>query len=107
MIITLAPQRRDQAIEYEINGDVITVTSGETVDVLDFSGPGDGVWEPDRQSGLIDDMGFVTTARREAGVVHVTLVAPHGDAPSAAERYPEPVTTAAATLTFPVAQEQV
>ncbi|MGN6142416.1 MAG: hypothetical protein ACTHOP_02370 [Mesorhizobium sp.] len=65
-------------------GDVLTVNG----DVLDFSGLPDGATLP---AGAVDCEWIVGPVERIAGEIHLTLLLPHGPAPSAAVAFPEPI----------------
>lgn len=102
MIVTFSPQRSDVALAYEIDADHDTITTyqdGEP-DVLDFSSEDDGEWEAVGSS--LDDRELVYAARREGGVLHVTLKSHVGTNAPASERFPELVeVTQATTFIFP------
>lgn len=104
MFIQFSPQRSDILLSYNIEGDTIQVTFGMQTETLDFSSSEDGVWEPDEETGLIDDLGVVREAKREGGELYVTLLNHHGKAGAynLDERYPEPVeVTGQAMFSFP------
>lgn len=81
MIISLSPQRRDDALEVVKSGEVLTVNG----DVVDLSAIPAGA---DLPADAIGNEWIVGTVSRVAGELHVTLLLPHGpDAPESA-RFP-------------------
>lgn len=106
MIITFSPQLSTRQITYRVDGDTINISVvGVGVDLVDLSGVEDGVWEPDEHH-CIDDFGVIQAARREGGVLYVTLLAPHVPAAPDDERTFSTVeVTAPAQFTFPVTSE--
>lgn len=75
MHLTFAPIRHDQPLHLERHGDTL-VLNGES---LDFSPLPEGAFLPPE---AIDNPWFAGPVRREAGVLQITLLLPHGaDAP--------------------------
>lgn len=82
MHISFSPQRRDDTLTVIKSGDILTI-NGEA---FDFSGLPDGAILP--ASAVPSQWIFGDVARAD-GAVHVTLVLPHGPAPSTAVAFPE------------------
>ena len=84
MRISFVPQRRDDALIVVKSGDVLTING----DVVDLSVVPDGA---DLPSEAIDNDWIVGTVRRVDGVLHVSLILPHG--PDAGEdvRFPNDI----------------
>ncbi len=93
MHISFSPQRRDDALTASKAGDVLTVNGV----ALDFGGLLDGATLP---AGAIDCGWIVGPVERINGDVHITLLLPHGPAPSRAVAWPEPITV---TVDGPIA----
>lgn len=82
MIITFSPQRRDQPVALERLGDALII-DGAT---CDFSPLPAGYSLP--AEAIPCDL-FVEPVRRdEAGVLHITMVLPHGPAAPEEARFP-------------------
>lgn len=71
MHITLSPMRRDDTLAVEKSGDILTI-NGES---FDFSAIPDGATLP-REAVTCDWL--VSDVERIGGVLHLTLVLPHG-----------------------------
>ena len=85
MQITLTPQRRDDTLTLTRSGDVLTI-NGEA---FDFAAIPEGGTLP-RDAVACDWLASDIT--RQAGVLHLTLILPHGaDAPQAT-LFPAPIT---------------
>lgn len=84
MKINLTPQRRDATLEVVKAGDALTL-NGVT---FDFTALPDGATMP---AGAIGSDWFAGPVERIAGELHVTLVLPHGAAPSHAVCFPQPL----------------
>lgn len=85
MIIHLSPQRRDDTLEVSRSGDILIINgepltflseieSGQSVDMNVYGHP----WLGDE-------------AKRIDGVLHVTLLLPHGPNPSRRVAFPDPI----------------
>jgi len=85
MIVSLSPIVHDADLTVSRHGDVLTI-NGDTVDL---SGIPDGATLP---AGAIDNDWVVGPVERIGGVLHVTLLLPHGDFPSPAVAWPTPIT---------------
>ncbi|WP_062116624.1 hypothetical protein [Collimonas pratensis] len=84
MIITLSPQRREDALVVSVSGDALTIND----EVFDFSVVPDGAELPADAIAC----GFITgSVERIAGVLHLTLVLPHGADPSPHIAFPTPI----------------
>lgn len=85
MHITFAPQRRDGVLTVAKQGDVLTING----DQIDLSVIPDGATLP---AGAISNEWIAGPVERIGGVLHVTLLLPHGPNPSQSVAFPEPVT---------------
>lgn len=85
MRITFSPQRRDDALAVSRSGDVLTING----DAVDLSAIPDGATLP---ADAIDNEWIAGEVHRIDGVLHVTLLLPHGANPSPAVAFPEPIT---------------
>ena len=84
MHITLAPQRSDDTLTVSKSGDTLTI-NGTT---YDFSVIPEGATLPAEAV----DCAFVTDKiERINGVLHLTLILPHGANASEAARFPQPI----------------
>lgn len=81
MIISLSPQRRDDALAVSKAGDVLTING----DVVDLSGIPDGA---DLPADAIDNEWIAGAVRRVGGVLHVALILPHGANAPESVRFP-------------------
>jgi hypothetical protein len=84
MHITLSPQRRDDALVISKSGDALTINGV----VYDFSVIPDGASLP---ASAVDCPFIVDDIERISGVLHLTLIAPHGANPSNAAAFPAPL----------------
>ena len=84
MIIKLTPQRRDDALTVEKQGDTLIVNGAE----YDFSSIQEGATLP---ADAIDSDLFSGPVERVGGELKVTLTLPHGPNPSKAVAFPEPI----------------
>lgn len=84
MRISFSPRRMDGALTLSREGDVLSI-NGET---FDFSALPDGATLP---AGAIASDWIVGPVERIGGVLHLTVILPHGARPSPAVAYPEPV----------------
>lgn len=75
------------------SGDVLTVNGA----AYDFSSLPDGATIP---AGEVPSQWIVGPVERIAGVLHVTLILPHGMTPSQAVAFPQPITV---TVDGPIA----
>jgi len=85
MKITLSPQFRDDPLTLHRTGDVLTVNG----DAFDFGQLPEGATLPRAAVGCDWIEGNVT---RTGGVIHLTLILPHGANAPEATRYPAPLT---------------
>lgn len=88
MHITLTPQRRDDTLTVSKQGDVLTI-NGE---VFDFSVIPDGATLP---ASAVACKYITGDVERIAGVLHLSLLMPHGANPSQAAAFPAPITNPA------------
>lgn len=88
MHISFSPQRRDDALIVAKVGDVLTING----DTIDLSVIPEGATLP---AGAIDNEWIVGPVERIGGVLHLTLLLPHGPNPSPAVTFPEAITAAA------------
>ena len=84
MHITLNPQRRDGAIAVSKSGDTLTVNGI----AYDFSVIPDGATLP---ASAIDCEFITGNVERINGVLHISLILPHGPNPPQAVAFPEPL----------------
>lgn len=85
MIINLSPQRRDDTLVLEKNGDVLTF-NGEVVNLTDM--PEGSTLPP-----FAVDCGWIlpTEIRRVDGRIELTIIMPHGQNPQSHVAFPEPI----------------
>lgn len=81
MLIHLQPQRRDDMLTVIKAGDVLTING----DAVDLSVIPDGAELP---SDAIDNAWLTGAVRRVDGVLHVSLIFPHGPEASESVRFP-------------------
>lgn len=84
MKIILSPQRRDDSLAVSKVGDVLTING----DAFDFSAIPDGGEIP---AGVVPCRWITGPLRRVAGDLELTLILPHGSAPSNAVAFPQPI----------------
>lgn len=84
MIISFQPQRRDDTLALNKAGDALTING----DIIDLSIIPDGATLP---AGAIDNEWIVGPIERIDGVLHLTVLLPHGLNPSRAVAFPEPI----------------
>ena len=84
MKITLAPQRRDDTLAVSKQGDTITI-NGEA---FDFSVIPDGATLP---ASAVACESIAGPVERINGVLHITLLLPHGPNPSQEVAFPAPI----------------
>lgn len=94
MQITLSPIRMDEPLAAQVAGDVLTL-NGE---VLDFSPLPDGALLP---RDAIDCDWIAGDVRREAGVLIVPLLLPHGGNPPPETLYPQPLSVGDGPVPLP------
>lgn len=87
MHISFSPQRRDDVLIVSKAGDVLTING----DPVDLSPIPDGATLP---AAAIDSEWIVGPVERIGGVLHLTLLLPHGPDPSPAVAFPEPILVA-------------
>ena len=91
MHITLSPMRRDDTLTLHRAGDVLTVNGQE----LDLSALPEGATLP---RAAVDCDWLASDITRTGGVLHLTLILPHGPIPwpappeASAVLYPAPIT---------------
>lgn len=85
MRISFSPQRRDDDLIVAKHGDTLTVNG----DQIDLSVIPDGATLP---AAAIDCEWIAGPVERIDGVLHVTLILPHGPNPSQAVAFPAPIT---------------
>jgi hypothetical protein len=85
MHITFSPSRRDTPLDLSRNGDTLTI-NGET---FDFAPLPDGATLP---ADAIPSGWFAGPVERVGGVLHVTLILPHGANAPQETRFPAPIT---------------
>lgn len=84
MKLNLSPQRRDDMLVVEKNGDSLILNG----DVLDFAPLPEGATLP---SDAIDNPWIIGDVTRKDGQLELTLLFPHGAEASEAARFPEPL----------------
>lgn len=85
MRISFSPQRRDDTLTVSKTGENLLING----DPIDLSVIPDGATLP---AGAIDNEWIAGPVERIGGVLHVTLLLPHGPNPSQAVAFPEPIT---------------
>lgn len=94
MKITLHPQRRDGTLAVSVSGDTLTLNS----QTLDFTPLPDGATLPREAIACEWIAGDV---QRIDGVLHISLLMPHGADASEAVRFPQPITVTSGNVEFP------
>jgi hypothetical protein len=95
MNITLSPQRRDDLLTVTKQGDTLTINGI----AYDFSVIPDGATLP---KDATDCEWLASDVERIDGVLHLTLLLPHGKDASHAARFPQPIVNPAdGTLELP------
>lgn len=84
MRISFAPQRRDEALTVYRAGDVLTI-NGDTIDLSPLP---EGATLP---ADAIGNEWIAGDVERIDGVLHVTLLLPHGPNPPPAVAFPAPI----------------
>ncbi len=84
MKISLAPQRRDDALSLAKAGDVLTING----DVFDFSTLPDGATIP---AGTVPCDWIIGPVERVGGMLSLMLLLPHGPNPPQHVAFPEPI----------------
>jgi len=84
MKINLSPQRRDDTITVTKQGDTLTINGT----AYDFSVVPDGATLPKEAT---DCAWLASDVERIDGVLHLTLLLPHGANASQAARFPQPI----------------
>lgn len=84
MIISLSPQRRDDALSLSKIGDILTI-NGES---FDFSSLPDGATIP---AGAVPCEWISGQIDRVDGTVRMTIILPHGQNPSSDVLFPAPI----------------
>ena len=85
MKITLNPQRRDDALTVSKSGDTLTINGI----AYDFSVIPDGATLP---ASAVDCEYISGNVERINGILHISLILPHGPNPSQAVAFPAPIT---------------
>ena len=88
MVINFKPQRRDESLSLEKQGDILIVNGVP----FDFSPLPDEATLP---AEAIGSNWFCGPVDRISEELHLTLILPHGPNPSAAAAFPEPITVSA------------
>jgi hypothetical protein len=95
MKINLSPQRRDDTLTVSKQGDTLTINGT----AYDFSVIPDGATLP---KDATDCEWLASDVERIDGVLHLTLLLPHGVNASEAARFPQPIVNPAdGTLELP------
>ena len=84
MKISLSPQRRDDTLTVTKQGDTLTINGT----AYDFSVVPDGATLP---KDATDCAWLASDVERIDGVLHLTLLLPHGANASEAARFPQPI----------------
>jgi len=84
MKIKLSPQRRDDTLTVTKQGDILTINGT----AYDFSVVPNGATLP---MGATDCEWLASDVERIDGVLHLTLLLPHGANASQAARFPQPI----------------
>ena len=84
MKITLVPQRREAAIVVSKSGDALTINGK----AYDFSVIPDGATLP---ASAVDCEFIAGNIERINGVLHISLILPHGPNPSQEVAFPSPI----------------
>lgn len=84
MYITFSPIRAEAPLILERQGDILTL-NGETFDLTPLS---EGASLPAEATG--SDF-FVGEISRRAGMLHMTILLPHGQNPPQSTAFPEPI----------------
>lgn len=84
MKINLSPQRRDDTLTVSKQGDTLTINGT----AYDFSVIPDGATLP---KDATDCAWLASDVERIDGVLHLTLLMPHGANASEAARFPQPI----------------
>jgi hypothetical protein len=84
MKIKLSPQRRDDTLTVAKQGDILTINGT----AYDFSVIPDGATLP---KDATDCAWLASDVERIDGVLHLTLLLPHGANASQAARFPQPI----------------
>lgn len=84
MHITLSPQRRDDTLEVSKQGDILTINGS----AIDLSVIPEGATLP---ASAVSSEYLMGNIERIAGVLHLTLLLPHGPDPSQAVAFPVPI----------------
>lgn len=88
MVINFKPQRRDESLSLEKQGDTLIVNGVP----FDFSPLPDGATLP---AEAIGSDWFCGPVDRISGELHLTLILPHGANPPSHVAFPEPITVTA------------
>jgi hypothetical protein len=95
MKITLLPQRRDDTLVVVKSGDKLTINNVD----YDFSVIPDGALLP---KDAVDCPWLASDVERIGGVLHLSLILPHGATASESARFPAPIINPAdGPLEFP------
>ena len=94
MEISFSPMRRYGTLTLSKSGDVLTI-NGEA---FDFSGLADGATLP-RDAVTCDWL--ASDVERIAGVIHLTLILPHGSNAPSETRYPVAITATDGAINVP------
>lgn len=95
MHLTFSPMRRDDRLSLSRAGDVLTINGV----AFDFGPLPDGATLP---RAAVDCEWLAGPVERIGGVLHLTLILPHGPNAPEATRFPEPITvTGDGPITLP------
>lgn len=91
MQVKYSPQRSDDKIGYEFNGEIITITIGEVSDVFDFSTIPDGVMVTDEDNPVVTTLPInpIVSAKRVNGELFLELLYFYGENATHEELFPE------------------
>ena len=97
MIVHFSPQRSDDYIIYSFESEKVIVKIGTKIDTFDFSSLQDGdIVARNEETGQLEiettlPLLPILDARRENGVIVVTVLKYHGKDAPYEERFPEPL----------------
>lgn len=95
MKLNLSPVRRDDTLNVSVAGDVLTINN----QAFDFSALPEGATLP---ADAVDSEWITGPVSRVAGVIELTIVAPHGVNASEAARFPQPITVINGQVELPL-----
>ena len=98
MIISFSPMRRADALSVEKSGDVLTIND----EAFDFTALPDGATLP---QSAVACAWLASDVSRIDGVIHLTLIVPHGARAPQSTLFPHPVTASDGPVPIPAYQE--